>query len=876
MARFARLVKIYLVTVLMVFSTFSAVPSYADAPVFSEASQRLMAVVLDDGIPISEGIPAYPLGTEWFVPIGEMSRSLGIAVDVAANLGKAQGFVLDEARSYDLDLEDCTVQHDGRLEVFDCDQAVQFDNDIYVSIKLLMGTMPLKVKVDSYRSEITIEPRQKLPIQLRRDREQQSGLVHAGGTFDPNYPKVVVPTKNLDGVIVDQQLGFSGQKSTQGTAPGQISSFQYDNALSGEILGMEATGFFSGTDQGVTRQRYSLARRDPDGGLLGPLKAKDIQVVDVTIPSIPLVGGGGIYRGALISSYSLQSLTQFGSHDFIGDLQAGWEVELYQNDILIDRRLSTNGRYEFKSVPLLYGTNRFRLAFYGPQGQRRESYETYSIDSSFLQPHSQSYRFAMGDTQILGGHYLAQYDRSLMQNVTLVSAIARTPPVKDYTVQPVTYGLLGTRVFTKNVLFSTTAATSEQGGIAWENGAQGPFLNAIVGASYARLSKFISEIYPIERGFTPRDVIKSTIAFNAFSEPTVRLTLESSETFYNEGGNNLVFTQRTSTKLGSYLLNNAFIFDQSAATPTGTISTITQVIGSELRASLDYDGHGPVTGTIEAKRKLGTSTSVTTGFQNLWHDGIRRLYSSLSREFDYLTLSANVAVDSAGTSALGAILSYSVGREPRESNWRLNPKAQVLYGAASVFVYLDANQNGIFDKGDKPLPDVEIKVNQQNTGIETDAKGIALIGGLTPYEPADVSITLRSLSDPFQKPSPRGLRFLPRPGKVADLNLPIIVASELTGFVRVRDAKGGTSGRTRRNMIVQLMAPDGSVVKETRTETDGYFLLEDLRAGQYILRMNPDQLKAMHLKAEPESSPVEINADGLLDNVKDFVIDGLG
>ena len=858
----------YLLIFTVLASQISSV-AWADPPVFSEASQRLMAVTLSDGVSVSDGIPMYPIGTEWYMPIGELSRALGLSIDVAPNLGSAQGYVLDQARHFNLDLEDCTVEHDGKMEVFNCDGATQFDNDIYVTAKLLMSMLPLKISIDSFRSEVIIDPRQKLPPQIKNDREKLATVAHAG-TYDPNYPKTTIPRKALDGIIIDQQLGYNTQNTT---TTGQQNQSTYDNAVTGEVLGMEGSAFFSGNNNYVTQQRYTLARRDPDAALLGPLGARDIQLIDVTIPSLPLIGGGGIYRGALISSYSLNSPTQFGTHDFIGDLPAGWEIELYQNDVLLDRRTSTNGRYEFRSVTLLYGVNRFRLAFYGPQGQRRETHETYSIDSAFLAPHSQSYRFAMGDTQIMGGHYLAQYDRSLMQNVTLVSAIARTPTVKDYTYKPITYGLLGTKVFTKNVLFSTTAASSEQGGLAWENGAQGPFLNSIVGASYARLSKFISEVYPIERGFTPRDVIKSNVAFNAFSEPTVRITLESSETFYNEGGNNLVFTQRTSTKVGSYLINNAFNFDQSAATPTGTISTITQVVGSELRASLDYDGNGPVTGTVEAQRKIASLTSVTLGFQNLWHDGIRKLYSSLTRQFDYLTLSANVSVDSMGTSVLGAILSYSVGREPREGDWRLSPKAQALYGAASVFVYLDANQNGVFDAGDKALPEVEVKVNQQNTGIETNAKGIAMINGLTPYEPADVSVVLRSLSDPFQKPSPRGLRFLPRPGKVAELNLPIIVASELTGFVRVRDAKGGATGRTRRNMMVQLIGPDGSVVKQTRTETDGYFLLEDLRAGKYTLRMNPDQLNAMHLKSEPESSSVEINADGLLDNVKDFIIE---
>ena len=841
----------------------------ANPPVFSEASQRIMSVVLDDGLGVSDGIPIYPVGTEWYVPIGELSRALGIAVEVAPNLGKAQGFVLDESRKYTLDLQDCTVEFDGRLEVYECDEAAQYEDDIYVTVKFLTRTLPLKLSVNTFRSEVTVEPRQKLPPQLRKEREQRPGRSQ-GSSPAETYPTVDVPAKKIDGMVVDQQLGYTGERNSIATT----NSFRHDTIAAGELIGMEASAFVHGTGRQIETQRYSLAKKSVDGELLGPLGAKDIQLIDVTIPSMPLIGGGGIYRGALISSYNLQSLTQFGTQDFIGDLPAGWEVELYQNDVLIDRRLSTNGRYEFKSVPLLYGANRFRLAFYGPQGQRRETYETYSIDSSFLQPNSQSYRFAFGDTQIKGGHWLAQYDRSLLTNVTLVSAFARTPEVKDVQAQPINYTLLGARAFTKNVLVSTTAAWTEKGGYAWENGAQGPVLGSIVGASYTRLSKFVSELYPIERGLHPKEVVKGNFAFNLFNNPSVRVTFEGGRTFYEEGGSNILFTQRTSTKLGDFYWFNTLGYDESAKNTTGELSTLTQVVGSELRATLGYDKDRVNSGSIEAQKRISEQMSVTLGFQNFWRDSLRRWYGSLSRQFEDVTLSANASTDSAGASTLGAILSYSLGREPREGGWQMGPKAQALSGAASVFVFLDANQNGQYESPEKPLSKVEIKVNQQNTGVETDEKGIAFIGGLTPYEAADVTISLRSLEDPFQKPSPKGMRFLPRPGKVAEIVLPIIVASELTGFVRTRDASGGTSGKTRRGLTLQLVTLDGTIVKQGRTETDGYYLLDDLRAGKYFLRIDPDQLKATKLKSDPDYYEIDITSEGLFDNVKDFTVQG--
>lgn len=849
------------------FGLIRPMQTHAAQPTFSEASQRLMAVSLNDGLSVSDGIPIYPVGTEYYLPIGELSQALGLSIEVAPNLGKAAGTVLSDGNTYMLDLEDCTVEHDGKLDIYDCDEAAQFDNDIYVSVGLIEKSLPLKIKVNIYRSELIVEPRQKLPEQIRIDREKQIGRHKSG------FPHADVPSTMADGWMLDQQLGFNRDISPD-TA---VNTYRYDSVATGELFGMEASAFFGGTNRSIERQRYTLARRDPNGGILWPLSAKDIQLGDVTFPSMPLVGGGGVYRGALVSSYNLQSQTQFGTRDFIGDIASGWEVELYQNDVLIDRRQSTSGRYEFKGIPLLYGQNRFRLAFYGPQGQRRETYESYAIDSAFLQPNAQSYRFAFGDTQINNGRWLAQFDQSLMENVTLVSALARTTEVQDVHGQPIVYSLLGARAFTKDILYSTTASVNQRQGFAWENGAQGPLLGAIVGASYTRLSDFVSEIFPKDNNRFQSDVFRANTAFNVSN---FRLVFEGSRVNFQEGGGNLLFTQRTSTKTGRINWFHSLTYDRTAGNTNGELSALTQMIGYDLRAAVMYNVGNPnpdvnktSSFTTEVRKNLSDKLSITAGYQDQWINRLRRVYTSLNRQFENFTLSANAATHSNGFSSIGALLSFGLDHDPRSGETNLKTKALALYGAASVFVFLDANQNGRYDPNEKPLKDVELRVNQGNTGVMTNDRGIGVLTNLSPYLATDVTISLRSLEDPFQRPNPKGLRFIPRPGKYAHLDLPVIVATEITGFVRTRDNRGGLSGRPRRGLAIRLTAADGSVVRETKTESDGYYLLDELKAGKYRLEIDPRQLKAQKMKISPESYEIEITPEGLLDNVKDFELE---
>ena len=851
-----------IISLTMVFSAPRS--ARAEDPVFSEASQRLMAVLLSDGLSVSESMPVYPVGQKWYLPLTELSNAIGLAIEATPSIGRAQGFVIEESRKFSISTTECRAEHDGQIDTFACNEAILYEDDIYVTAELIARILPLKIEVNTFRSEVLVHPKQKLPIQLRRERERGGGTGRRIGPYDPGYPRVEASREIADGLLVDQQLGYVDEKS--GTYRNR--EFRHDSILTGELFGMESSAFISGTDKSVQRQRYTMARRDPEGGMLGPLNARDIQLIDVTFPTLPLVGGAGIFRGALISSYPINSPTQFGTRDFIGDLPSGWEVELYQNDVLIDRRLSNGVSYEFKAVPLLYGLNRFRLAFYGPQGQRREQFETYTIESSLLANGKSNYRLAFGGDEAVGeNRWLMQYDKSVHPNVTIVSGLARTPDDKKL---PSTYGLLGVRTYGRNVLFSSTVATkSDTGGFAWENGIQGPIGTATGGFSHTMLADFTSEQFQIERGHVPRDILKGNVAFNLFSQPTVRLTFEGAETYYADGANNFVLTQRTSTKTGPLHWFNALQYDEFGTGMTGELSTLAIALATEWRTIFKYDMKQVTSGSLEAQKRLSEKVSVTGGVQEAWVESIRRFYGSLNREFQSFTLSANASVDNRENFAIGALLSYSFGREPKNGSWFARPRSQALAGAASVFVYLDANQNGRFDLGEAPLKDVEITVDQQDSGALTDDRGVALVSGLKAYQATDVSIALRTLEDPFFRPNPKGLRFIPRPGKIVELEMPVIVSSELTGFVNIKGVKGN---KPKRGLVLELRNAEGRLVKQVRTEADGYYLVEDLRLGTYTLQLDAKQLKANQLRSEPSQYTVVVGPQGLEDNVLDFTL----
>lgn len=834
------------------------------AVVLSENNQRLMAISLTDGTGISEALPIYAYGASWYLPLSEFARGLGLAIDPNLKLRTASGFIIEEQNIFALDLAKCSFSLKGIAETFDCREAMLFEDDIYVSDALLTRLLPVRLKVDSYRSEVEVEPLRTLPLQERLKRERNNNARNAQTSkFDPGYPRVDVPRKAINFAFLDAQVGLLTERAEQS----RREQTRHDLVAAGELLGMEASLFTSGYDSEVEKVHATLARRDAEGKLLGPLKATDVQLLDVTVPSLALIGNAGLYRGALIGNYPLHAPAQFGTHDFLGNLAAGWEVELYQNDILVDRRLSVDGRYEFRAVPLTYGINRFKLAYYGPQGQRRESFETFSIDNSLIQPGTGSYRIAATDDPRGDSRVVMQYDQSVLKNLTLISGYSHLTFKKDG--EPEDFAVLGARLFASNILLQSTAAMSAEGGYVFENGVQTPFGDATAGLKHTRLFDFESEVFTEKRGFLPREIFGLNFTLNLFSKPTVRLTFEGTQTEYEDGNYNGAFLQRTSTKLGPIYWFNNLIYDEHGGGTSGDVSALAIIKGTEVRAQGTYDADHFTGSMLDVQKPITDRMTATVGWAHYFDNDLHRFTAALNRRFKKLTLSLNSSLENNGTFAAGALLSFSLGLEPHTSSINLDGRARATTGSASVLVFFDKNQNGKRDEGEPPIANARPTINQQEIDESTNSQGIVLLSGLEPWTETDISISLRSIEDPSHRPSPDGVRFAPRPGTIARLEIPVIAVSELTGFVRIVDEG---SERGKRAIDLELIDLTGAVVATARTESDGYYLMDRLKIGQYQLRISPEQRKTLGLRSEPEYFDIQVKADELFDGVRDFKI----
>lgn len=341
-----------------------------------EANLLLLEVQLD-GYVLTDSLYAYQEGADVLLPLGELARLLTIAIRVQAKEGTADGFIVTEERSFGLNLAQSLVNFDGRSTKVDRREARVMDDDIYVMSSSLSRWLPIDFVFDTKSLKLQVKPRVTLPVQARLERERAASRLRAQGrnSDNPDYPRRLAPHQWLSRPFIDQTLGADARFGA-GTQQYQAA---YTGYVTADVLGFEGAAYLN-IKRGQTDPdyRWTLARNDPDGGLLGALNARSLILGNIQVPSVANVLGvskPGV--GALVSNRPLDQPTSFDRQSLRGDLPPGWDVTLYFNDALVGFQQSRgDGLYAFDDLALSYGRNEFELVFNGPLGQMRAERKT--------------------------------------------------------------------------------------------------------------------------------------------------------------------------------------------------------------------------------------------------------------------------------------------------------------------------------------------------------------------------------------------------------------------------------------------------------------------------------------------------------------------
>jgi hypothetical protein len=174
------------------------------------------------------------------------------------------------------------------------------------------------------------------------------------------------------------------------------------SVLAEHKLGLVDTQFFlsRNKNEDLNGSRLTFSQDNIKNSASNFFNIRQYQVGDITPIKTTAGNTQNIGKGVSFSNQSSKELIGTRSITFSDNIQPGWEVELYRNGILIERLISEdNGRYDFKDIELLFGSNQFKLIFYGPQGQVKTQTKQVYVNKNSLNAKQKRYAFSIVDLE---------------------------------------------------------------------------------------------------------------------------------------------------------------------------------------------------------------------------------------------------------------------------------------------------------------------------------------------------------------------------------------------------------------------------------------------------------------------------------------------
>lgn len=816
--------------------------------------ELLLFEVRLQGRTLSETFPGYPTKDGVLVPLGELCRLLGLAITTDPLTGRASGFFISEKRTFSLDAGSNTVSVGGIVSPFNRAQVELHPDDIYIDSRIVSNWLPLDLQVDKLNSRLTVVPREPLPVMLQMARAR--GNAFSGSRVDTHHYAVIEdPYQWLEVPMVDETLRLAS--SPPDSAPGsrRTTVVQSSTYASADFLKLSTSLYAYGDNLGQRNLIATGGRRNPDGGLLGPLNATEFEFGEVFDPGLPTVSAATSGTGLFITNFPLNS-NLFGDKQTLrGNLPPGWQVEVFQNGALIGFQGSRgDGLYEFREIPLIHGWNDFRLVFYGPEGQRRE--EVQHLDNSTPLVPPGGFRYRLQAEELHGGfggrgYFLGQC--GITDKVSIFAAASSLHMTNGDVRQ---YGLGGLQGRWNSLSFQGTVTRIFDGGSAEEIS-----LGTRLGDSLSLTLKhtelqddFVSDLFLPSFGLIRnRTELDLTGVAPSMAHPWLTLGLNLRRDGLVSGGSVTMLSPRIGTAFNGWFVMNQFSYLNSDLPGSSSSSSYGNLLVSRFFGAFSL--RSEATYTISPDRHLKSLAAYFDAYKfqpwavqiGVTHDldsQENRFVAAASKSVGRVGLSFDGSWSNRSGWSAGVTVRMGVSREPRKGRWNADAMTVAPYGAISVQTFLDENGNGRRDPGEPPVPGAGAFVNGIVWPETSDAEGVLYQHTIPVDMHAKVLLNSSTLPDLLMQAGGDGYSFVPRAGHTTQFDLPVIQTANVNGTVYL----GGPDGQKPcAGITIELLDSTGRVVASARSAFDGYYELQNFPTGKYQLQVKKEDLGRRHL-----------------------------
>lgn len=826
-------------------------PALAQTPLAENAIEAPLE--LEYGAWVDTTISALYHDDRFYFPVVELFERLHIDASYDADARVAQGFFLNAQRRWRLDADSLTLRVANATIHLASGDLIAGLFDLYLPTDVLARAFGLELQVDMSTLTAGVRSAAELPVALAARRRYLREMAAAGDTTT-GVPLLFPRDRSLlAGPVLDYSISAiplgpqreatyrfaGGAEVLGGGLTAEIAG--YTGHAGGEIIDHRVQWHYVFQDDARWLTQAALGRVRSTG--LQPYEVDGVSFTNAPVPERRLAG-----------SYLVQ-----------GQVDPGWEVELYLDRQLVAfEEAGPDGRYRFR-VPLRYGTSQLEVRIYGPAGQVLERHHRVQVPFAFLPGGETEWSLTAGRVARTDASVAqARVDIGLTDRLTnafgldwsddsaatrslvpydRLSARVGDPYLVSATLAPgayyrletdafyaslVTLGFTGT-VFDESRLYNPLGLEHEVRGTAFLPIDVGPVPFSVRTDLFDRAHDDGREEYG-----GGVDVLASLGVLRPFvgysfqqTERTGLGTLDQSQLelggyAYLPGG-----TGWLGRHFGNTLLRASYAHDLSRAQPLRIEIGAGRTFGARARLELN------------ASRDLRTERS-RMELRLVWDHPFARSTSSVLYQ----------AEDVYATQAVSGAIAY----DAHARDVVFSRREWVGGAAAAVRTFVDLDADGDFDADEPVVENARVRFANP-VGTQQAGPGLTYVPDLIPYYRYEAQVDLSRVRNPLWIPAFEEFGFVTDPNRFKQLDIPFSVAGLVEGTV-TRTVAGRQEPVPGLRVWLRRESDDYEV--SATTFRDGTFYLMGLPPGRYIASPDAEQLEILRSIAVPAELPFEI------------------
>lgn len=789
-----------------------------------------------------------------YVNVEDLFRILMIPCVVTQRGDSLAGFIEDEDNTYFIDYRNKQIKVGKKI--FSCkNEMVKEMGMLYLESSLLAEAFGINLTFNFRSLFVVLKSNFELPLfkqqrleKMRKNLSKIHGEIVADTILNRNY--------NLF------KFGMLDWSMSSTQSSNDLTNSKFGIGFGAEILYGEAnvSARYDNKYGFDDRNLHYLWRWvDNDKKIIKQAQIGKISNQSIAFYSSPLVG-------AVIRNSPTTVRKASGYYTINDYTEPNWTVELFINDVMVDyTKADASGMYFFE-VPNVYGFTTIKLKFYGPMGEERMEERTINIPYTFMPEKEFEYGITFGIIQDSSlsryGKVEANYGLSRILTIggglEYLSSIQNSPyiPFVKTSIQPLSKLTLigeyahGVRTkgminyyFLKNVSIKIdyTKYVKDQQATQFK---------------YLEERKIILSIpyrYKKVSGFSKFDFTQYVYETFKYNQTNILLSA-----YYKQ------FSINSTTQLNWTENNPAYILT------TNSLSWRLKK-GFVFRPSTRYDHKQNtfLSYKIELEKKSRKSNFTISYEKNMsFNDHVFSIGFRRDLSFTRTNVTAMLSkyTNAISESAQGSITFGSGNKRVLTSK-----NSSVGKGGISIYPFLDLNNNGIFDQGEKMVKLSSVKVYGANV-IFSEKDSIIRMPNLNAFISYNIEFSDNDLDNIAWRFKNKIYSILVDPNQYKRVDVPIVSVGEVTGMV-YKNNNNSLKGIGR--ITVEFYKKDSDeLIAKTLSESDGYIYYLGFAPGEYVARIDSLQLSKLDFVLEPSQVNFTIKTleEGDIVDGLDFVL----